>query len=152
MKPLVFAALAGLCWGVGEVCTRSVLHSRQVGAMGVLLVRAAVALPPAMLAYFLLAPLLRTEPAPLMRADASTFAKLVLGSGLLAGFGGVFFFYLALGQPGGEISRVKPIAFTLAPAVAVLLGWTVLGESVTWQRAAGVAVILAGVAILTSVR
>jgi uncharacterized membrane protein len=52
-------------------------------------------------------------------------------------------FYLAISL--GEISRVKPIAFTVAPAVAVVLAWLVLGESMTWSKAVGVGLVIAGV-------
>ena len=56
-------------------------------------------------------------------------------------------FYAALSL--GEVSRVKPIAFALAPATAVVLGWLVLKEGLTVQKALGVALILIGVLVLT---
>jgi drug/metabolite transporter (DMT)-like permease len=49
----------------------------------------------------------------------------------------------------GEISRVKPVAFTVAPATAVLLGWLVLGEPMTARKLIAVGLILAGVLMLT---
>ncbi|HYE01944.1 MAG TPA: EamA family transporter, partial [Phycisphaerales bacterium] len=48
----------------------------------------------------------------------------------------------------GELSRVKPIAFALAPALAVLLGWLVLGESLTVRKGVAVVLIVAGVLLL----
>ena len=33
MKAVLFALAAGLCWGIGEVCTKSVLHSGKVGPL-----------------------------------------------------------------------------------------------------------------------
>ena len=57
-------------------------------------------------------------------------------------------FYGALHH--GPISKVKPVAFTLAPAVAVLLGWLLLGEAMTVRKAAAVALIVGGVVLLTS--
>jgi len=50
----------------------------------------------------------------------------------------------------GEISRVKPVAFAVAPATAVVLGWLVLGEAMTTRKALGVLAILAGVVLLTA--
>jgi uncharacterized membrane protein len=147
MKPVLFAVLAGVCWGVGELCTRGALHSGKIGPMTVLLVRAGLTLPPAILAYWIAYRVIGSEPQGWWRADSRTLVFMGLGSGLLAGFGGVFFFYLGLGS--GEISVVKPIAFTLAPAVAVVLGWLVLGESMSVQKAVGIALILAGVVVLT---
>jgi uncharacterized membrane protein len=90
---------------------------------------------------------LRVEPA-LAEADRATWFKLVLGSGLVAGAMAMIFFYVALSL--GEVSVVKPIAFSIAPAVGVLLGWLVLGESMDARKALAVGLILAGVVILTT--
>ena len=57
-------------------------------------------------------------------------------------------FYGALHH--GPISKVKPIAFTLAPVVGVLLGWLVLGEAMTLKKGAAVLLIVVGVVLLTS--
>lgn len=45
MLAVVCAFLAGLCWGVGEVFTKSVLHSKQVGPLAAIAVRSTVAIP-----------------------------------------------------------------------------------------------------------
>lgn len=150
MNAVVFAVLAGLCWGVGEIFTKAALNSRQIGPMAVLLVRALVTVPPALLAYLAASHLGRGEtPGWWREMDTSVWLKLIVGSGLMAGFAGVFFFYLGLAMPGGDISRLRPIAFSLAPASAVVLGWLVLGESMTARKAIAVALILAGIVLLT---
>jgi uncharacterized membrane protein len=146
MKPVIFAILAGLCWGLGELFTKSVLDSGRIGPMTVLLVRTALALPPALLVYLLFYHALCSEPQEWWRADTPVLLKLTLGSALLAGFGGVFFFYLGLAN--GGISVVKPIAFTLGPAVAVLLAWLVLGEKMNVPKAVGIAMVLIGVVLI----
>jgi len=147
MKAMLFAALAGLAWGVGEVFTKSVLHSKQVGPITAIAVRSLVALPVLWLAAWVVLTRTRTEPAGWLGADRAVLAKLVLGSGLIAGAGAMLCFYLALSL--GEVSRVKPVAFALAPTTAVLLGWLALGEPMTPRKAAGLACILAGVLLLT---
>jgi len=147
MHAILFAALAGLCWGVGEVFTKSVLHTKQVGPITAIAVRSTVALPALWIAYWLAVHRLKAEPANWLDADRATLLKLVLGSGLVAGAAAMICFYVALHL--GEISRVKPIAFALAPATAVLIGWLALGEVMTANKAAGVALILAGVVLLT---
>lgn len=147
MKAILFAALAGVCWGVGEVFTKSVLHTKQVGPITAIAVRSTVALPVIWAAYFLAMHWFRSEPAGWWsKAEPATLLKLVLGSGLVAGAAAMICFYTALSL--GDVSTVKPIAFTLAPAVAVLLGWLVLHEAMTPRKAAGVALILAGVVVL----
>ena len=85
---------------------------------------------------------------PLERASAGTTWKLILGSGLAAGAAGTAFFYLALAR--GEVSRVKPIAFGLAPATAVALGVLFLGEGVSVAKIAGLLLVVAGVVLLTT--
>jgi uncharacterized membrane protein len=150
MKPILFAVAAGLCWGVGEVCTRSALHAGKVGPIGAITVRSLVAIPLLVLVFVLMTRGvggLRVEPG-LLEADRATWAKLVLGSGLVAGALAMILFYVALSL--GEVSVVKPIAFSIAPAVGVVLGWLVLGESMDLRKAAAVGLIVAGVVLLTT--
>ena len=150
MKPMLFAIAAGLCWGIGEVGTRSALHGGRIGPIGAITVRSLVAIPFLILVFWLMTrgvAGLRVEPA-LAEADRATWLKLVLGSGLVAGAMAMIFFYVALSL--GEVSVVKPIAFSIAPAVGVLLGWLVLGESMDARKALAVGLILAGVVILTT--
>ncbi len=146
MKAVIFAILAGLCWGVGEMFTKSVLHSDRVGPMTVVLVRAMVGLPPALIVYLIAYQVLGNEPRSWWQADTPLLLKLFLGSAFLAGFGGVFFFYLGLNS--GPITTVKPIAFTLAPAVAVLLGWLILREPMNAPKAIGVVMVLVGIVLI----
>jgi transporter family protein len=147
MKAIVLAVLAGLCWGIGEVFTKSVLHSGKVGPLTAIAVRSTVALPLLWLAYAIAVHARRAEPGSWLHAGGSTLWKLVLGSGLIAGAAGMICFYAALNL--GEISRIKPIAFSVAPAVAVVAGWAVLREPMTVPKVLGVLLILAGVVLLT---
>jgi len=147
MKAVLFAVLAGLCWGIGELFTRSVLQTRQIGPITAIAVRSTVALPILWIAYAITVHIAGAEPRGWMKADTGTLLKLILGSGLVAGAAAMVFFYMALNL--GEISRVKPIAFALAPATAVLLGWMILHEPMTLRKGVAVALILAGVVLLT---
>ncbi len=148
MKAILFAVLAGLCWGVGELFTKSVLHSKQIGPITAITIRSTVALPILWMFYIFAFGSLHNEPRDWFKgADSTVITKLVLGSGVIAGALAMLFFYLALSM--GEISRIKPIAFALAPATAVILGWLFLGESMTPRKAIAVLLILAGVVLLT---
>lgn len=150
MKPILLAVLAGLCWGVGEVFTRSVLHSKEIGPFAAVAVRSTVAIPAIWAAYYIAAHVLKSPMEVegwVHSASARTWLKLVIGSGLIAGAAAMIFFYAALSL--GEVSRIKPIAFALAPATAVLLGWLALGETLTLKKAVAVGLILAGVVLLT---
>ena len=147
-KSILFAILAGLCWGVGEVFTKSVLHTGKIGPVTAIAVRSTIALPVLWIVYFLWVQRMNHEPTNwLTGAGGAALWKLILGSGLIAGAGGMIFFYLALST--GEISRIKPIAFTIAPCVAVLLGWVALGEAMTVRKGIAVVMVLAGVVLLT---
>ncbi|MEM7227390.1 MAG: EamA family transporter [Planctomycetota bacterium] len=149
MRAIVFAIAAGLCWGIGELFTKSVLHTGRIGPITAIAVRSTIALPVLWLAYIIAVHHRRVpgEPSNWLDAGTGNLVKLAIGGGLIAGAGGMLFFYAALGA--GEIGRVKPIAFAAAPAVAVTLGWLILGEPMTARKAAGVLVILVGVFLLT---
>ena len=148
MHAILLAIGAGLCWGIGELFTKSVLHTKQVGPITAIMVRSTVALPALWIAYLVATRVIGSERGDWWRTiETPVLLKLVLGSGLVAGAAAMIFFYSALSV--GEISRVKPIAFTLAPAVAVLLGWLILQEPMSVRKGVGVAMILAGVAMLT---
>ncbi len=158
--PIVCALLAGLCWGVGEIFTKSAINTREIGPLGTVLIRAAVTLPLAVVGFLIAYKLMQSETQQWWRPAAAggvggrggmstmTWLKLIFGSGLLAGFGGVFFFYYGLSLPGGDISVLRPIAFALAPATAVLLGWWFLGEGMTMRKGIAVVLIVAGIMLL----
>ena len=148
MNAILLAVLAGLCWGVGELFTKSVLHTGKIGPLTAIAVRSTVALPVLWMAYALVMNYARVEPREWIKTDSVLLLKLVLGSGLVAGAAGMICFYAALNL--GEVSRVKPIAFSVAPAIAVILGWLVLGEQMTLQKALAVLLIIAGVVLLTA--
>ena len=148
MKAALLAIMAGACWGVGEFFTKQVLHTGRVGPVTAVTVRSTVALPVLWMVYLLFVQMRGGEPRDWTSAGATTLLKLILGSGLVAGAAGMLCFYGALHL--GPISKVKPIAFTMAPAVAVLLGWLVLGEAMTVRKAAAVLLIASGVVLLTA--
>lgn len=151
MQAILLAVAAGLCWGIGELCTKSVLHGHKIGPMTAIAVRSTVALPVIWLAWYAALHWFHTEPRPQWReVPAADVWKLLLGSGLLAGALAMVCFYSALALD--DISRIKPIAFTVAPAAAAVLGWLVLGESMSWRKAIAVLLILAGVLVLTGDR
>jgi transporter family protein len=150
MKAALFAVLAGVCWGVGEFFTKQVLHTGRVGPITAITVRSTVALPVLWAVYLLFVQSQGVEPRDWTHAGTATLLKLVLGSGLIAGAAGMLCFYGALHL--GPISKVKPIAFSLAPVMAVLLGWLVLGEALTVRKGAAVLLIIGGVMLLTGDR
>ncbi len=151
MKPILFAVLAGLCWGIGEVATKQVLQSKQIGVMTIVCLRVLGCVPFALLLYALVHGLLPgSEPAAWWRAPAPILLKLFLGTAMMAGFAGVAFYYLGLKY--GQVSVVKPIAFTIAPAIGAMLAWLVLKEPMPAQKVVGIVIILSGVAVLSTAK
>ncbi|MEY3026247.1 MAG: hypothetical protein RLZZ238_1144 [Planctomycetota bacterium] len=150
MKPVILAIVAGLCWGIGEVCTRSALHSGKFGPISAITIRSLVALPLLLAVYWLMTrggAGLRPEPSP-WAADGGNWTKVLIGSGVVAGGIAMASFYMALSV--GEVSVVKPIAFSVAPAVGVMLGWLVLGESMDMRKGVAVGLIVLGVVVLST--
>lgn len=147
MQAILLAIAAGLSWGVGEVATRSALHSKEVGPFAAIAIRSTVALPLIWFAYLIARRFSPAESQGFATLSGATWLKLILGSGLVAGAAAMIFFYAALSL--GEISKIKPIAFALAPATGVLLGWLILGEPMSARKAIGVVLILLGVVTLT---
>jgi uncharacterized membrane protein len=146
---VLFAVMAGLCWGVGEVCARSVLHGGKIGPFMAVAIRSSVALP---LIWMAFAAANRIAPAASGRGlgDLSTreWLLLILGSGVVAGAAAMICFYISLSL--GEISKMKPIAFTVAPITAVLLGAAFLGESLTVRKLVAVVLVVGGVLLLAT--
>lgn len=146
---VLLAVLAGVCWGVGEVCARAVLSGGKVGPITAITVRTAVQLP-VLLALWYIARgswSAETNTAPFSQLGVKTWILLIVGAGLIAGAGGMACFYSALAF--GEVSVVKPIAFSIAPAIGVTLGWLALGEAMTVRKALALALIIGGVVLLT---
>ncbi len=150
MNAILLALAAGLLWGVGEVCTRSVLHTKSIGPLAAIAMRSTIALPAIWLAYVVATRAIGLDSEPRTWAggmSTKTWVLLIGGSGLAAGAGAMICFYGALSL--GEVSRIKPVAFATAPAVAVLLGWLLLGEAMSGRKALAIMLILAGVVLLT---
>lgn len=151
MKAVLLAVAAGCCWGVGELCTKMVLHTHKIGPITAVAVRSTIALPLLWLAYYLAVHAFAAEPRHWWSAlNGADRARLILGSGLVAGAAAMILYYAALNLD--DISRIKPIAFTIAPAVAAILGWRLLGEAMTPRKGMAIALILAGVLLLTGDR
>lgn len=146
---VLFAVLAGLCWGIGEVCARAVLHTGKVGPFMAVAIRSSIALPLIWLAFALAH---RMAPAAAGKGLGALGTKewllLIIGSGVIAGAAAMICFYVSISM--GEVSRMKPIAFTVAPAAAVILGAVFLGESLTVRKVVALVLVLSGVVLLAS--
>jgi uncharacterized membrane protein len=147
MKAIMLAIAAGLCWGIGEFFTKQVLHTGRIGPLTAIAVRSTVALPVIWIVWLVFVYGKGVEARDWMSADRMTLLKLVLGSGVVAGALAMICFYGALHL--GPISKIKPIAFSLAPVVAVLLGWSALGEAMSFRKLLAILMVVGGVVLLS---
>lgn len=147
---ILLAIGAGVCFGVGEVCAKFAIGSGQIGPMTLLALRTASALPLVILTSWLAISWAGTEPAGWLHASPGVLAAAVIGSGVVTGALALALFYSAMRL--ADITVVKPIAFGLAPVTAALVAHAAGLDRVTLPKAVGIALIVAGVVVLSSAR
>jgi transporter family protein len=139
MSAFWWALLAALLWGITSLVDKYVLIKieplpglffRCLGVLMGVFILGAIALKPAQI-----------------KAVDLRSALLLFISGFLASFVAFVAFYKALKI--GEMSVVVPVSASFF-LISFLLGIFVLGESVTWMKAAGVILISIGVWMLGS--
>ena len=139
MRPQLLALATAAAWGIGGYFEKKGLHAGglapQVGAT----LRTFVALVVLALAS---GPALRQ----LAAAPPRALALVGIGGGVLAGGLGILCFYAALRS--APIQQVMPIAFT-SPLFGALAALVLGGEPISFRSAAGMALTLGGIALLT---
>jgi transporter family protein len=139
MRPQLFALATAAAWGIGGYFEKKGLHAGglapQVGAT----LRTLVAL---VVLAFASGPALRQ----LAAAPPRALALVGISGGVLAGGLGILCFYAAL--CAAPIQQVMPIAFT-SPLIGSLAALVLGGEPISLRSAAGMALTLGGIALLT---
>jgi drug/metabolite transporter (DMT)-like permease len=132
--------LASASYAVGAVYARRWLRGQPALqlASGQLLIAFVIVLP------FALLPSNMPAQLPSIQALLAVAALGLFGSGLA-----YLLFYSLLEQVGA--TRTVVVTYLL-PVVAVLLGWVVLGERLSWQTMLGLGLILMGVALVNEMR
>ena len=137
-KGYLFAVLTALIWGLAPVVEKLGLSGRMDPYMGVVVRTIPIAI------IGLLGLVFMGRLGELGSIDTRS-ALLVMAGGLLAGFVGQITYYTAL--KSGEASVVVPVAATY-PLVALVVSLVVLGEAMSFQKLAGVLLVVGGVALL----
>ncbi len=137
-KAFFFAMLTALIWGLAPAFEKTGLAGRMDPYLGVVI----RTIPIALIGLAGLAFMGRLG--DIAEVDPKS-ALFVITGGLLAGFAGQLTFYTAL--KSGEASIVVPLAATY-PLVALVIALVFLGEPFTWQKLAGICMIVGGVALL----
>ncbi|MEX0718163.1 MAG: EamA family transporter [Planctomycetaceae bacterium] len=139
MKPILFALAAAAAWGIGGYFEKRGMALGNLPPQVAITVRTAVAL-------LILGAISSPHWSALGAAGGKSLAYLIVGGGVVAGAVGMLCFYAAIHE--APLSRVMPIAFT-APLFGAAMGLTLGGEPLTARVAAGIALCMGGVYLLT---
>ena len=133
-----FAGLAtAICWTATAMSFQ--VASRRIGSVSVNLIRLVMAF----LFYLVYSKIFLNQWLPL---DAPIEAWIYLSiSGVIGFVLGDFFLFKSYEFISSKISM---LIMTLAPPVAALLGWFMLGEKFTWMNTLGMLLVLSGVALV----
>ncbi|MFN2384388.1 MAG: DMT family transporter, partial [Gemmatimonadota bacterium] len=127
---------AAFCWAVGGILSRRRL--RGVDPFAASALEALFAGPCMLLIHLLLE---RGEPV-VWNGQAWLAVGYLAGAGSIIGF--TAFVYLTTHMTSSKVGTYTYVN----PIVAILLGWLVLGEQITWRLAAGGGTILGGLLLL----
>lgn len=140
MKPQLFALLTAIAWGVGGYFEKKGLHLGNLSpTMGITL-RTVTALIVLGIASY---PQWKTVP----QAGSKALLYMIIGGGVVAGALGMLCYYTAI--KGAPLTQVMPIAFT-SPLFSAITAMIFRTERMTWQTALGMALTIAGIAVLTT--
>jgi len=137
MKPLFFALLAMLCWGIGPIFSK--LGLTKIEPFTALTIRMV-----AVAGIMILAGLITGKFSAVAQVNWRA-ASFIIGEGILAALLGQLAYYYAI--KGGEVSLVSPLVAAF-PLVTVVLALLFLGENPSVHKIVGAMLIIAGVVII----
>ncbi len=139
LSAFTWALLASFCWGFAPLLEKVGLRGHTDPVIGVFVRSLGV-----MLGALCFLPILPRLAGRFSDLTPRNWIFLCLG-GLVASIIGQLCFYRALKI--GDVSRVVPIGASY-PVLAFLFGVLFLGESLTWGKAGGIVLVMAGVYLL----
>lgn len=141
MKPQVLALITAIAWGVGGFFEKRGLNAGNLTPQVGITIRTAIA-------FLILGTVSFPQWKTIPSAGAKPLLMMVIGGGVVAGAIGMLSFYAAL-KGANSLAQVMPIAFTspLFSAITALIFQT---EKMTWQTGLGMALTIAGIAVLTT--
>jgi uncharacterized membrane protein len=139
MRAEGYAVLTALCWGLGAFLEKRGVKVGQLSPVTGTLIRTAVSLLFLLIISFPLWGQVKS-------AGVRSISLIAVGGGVMAGGLGIMFLYTAL--KAGSLSTVTAIAFCLTPVIGAALGIIALREKLAWQQGAGIALCIAGAALV----
>ena len=137
-KSFIYALLTALIWGFAPALEKMGL-SGKIDPYAAVVIRN---IPVAIIGFVGL--LMIGRIGSISTIDTKSLIYLIAG-GLVAGLAGQYTFYAAL--KAGHPSVVVPVTATY-PLVAMLISVLFLGDTFTWQKLAGVLLVVGGVILL----
>ena len=134
MNAFFWAILTAVIWGIVPIVEK--LGLSKIDALPGLFYRCVGVF----IGWILLGTLI-LKPQQIKSVDLRSVPWLILG-GFLASIVGQIAFYHEL--KAGEITRIVPISGTY-PLVAFILGVLIFGESISWVKLSGVALVIMGI-------
>jgi transporter family protein len=142
VKPyMLFAALAGLCWGAGGYFEKAGLRKLGLPPIAGITVRTAVAL---VLLGLLSIPAWK---AALRPGQGKGWLMVVVGGGIVAGTLGMWSFYEALAV-SENLGVTLAMAFALSPLAGTAIGLLRGDQPMDLRTALGLIAVVAGIVIL----
>lgn len=139
MRPIIFAILTSMAWGIGGYFEKKGLHLGNLSPQLGITIRTAVAL-------LILGAVSFPEWKGIGNAGPKALLYMIIGGGVVAGSVGMLCFYLAI--KGAPLSTVMPIAFT-SPFFGALMGIVYGGEPLELKTIIGMTLTISGIVVLT---
>ncbi|MCA0446327.1 MAG: EamA family transporter [Bacteroidetes bacterium] len=139
MKPILFAILTSMAWGIGGYFEKKGLHMGNLSPQLGITIRTAVAL-------LILGAVSYPDWKLIGNAGPKALLYMVVGGGIVAGSVGMLCFYMAI--KGAPLSTVMPIAFT-SPFFGALMGIVYGGEPLEVKTIVGMLLTISGIVVLT---
>lgn len=139
MKPILFAILTSMAWGIGGYFEKKGLHMGNLSPQLGITIRTAVAL-------LILGAVSFPEWKLIGNAGPKALLYMVIGGGIVAGSVGMLCFYLAI--KGAPLSTIMPIAFT-SPFFGAFMGIVYGGEPLEVKTIIGMLLTVSGIVVLT---
>jgi len=139
MRAEGWAILTALCWGIGSLLEKKGVKLGELAPVMGAAIRTAFSLLLLLAISFPFWGQVRT-------AGVKSISLIAIGGGVLAGGLGLVFLYAGL--KSGHLATVMTIAFCLAPIVGAILGSLVLHEKTAPIQMLGIALCVAGAALV----
>lgn len=138
---LIFAVLAGVCWGIGGYFEKSGLLSLRLPPIAGITLRTAVAL---VILGALSVPVWKRTAHP---GDIKGWLMIIIGGGIVAGSLGMWSFYSALSS-SENLGVTLAVAFAMSPLAGTVLGLFRGTQKMDLKITLGIGAVIVGIVLI----